>query len=237
VDVIFSYSTPGTLAAKKATSSIPIVFAGVSDPLIAGLVATLTRPGGNVTGVTLDNPELSAKRLSLLKEAVTAASNVAVLANPGFKASLSMVEETKRAARVLGVRLQILEARGPDELANVFGAMTAAKTDAVVVLPDPMFVAQRGRIAELAARARIPAMYHLRQFVEAGGLISYGADYAEAFQQGAMLVDKVLKGAKPADLPVERPWRCALAVNLKAARALGLSIPNSLLARADDVVE
>ena len=237
VDVIFAFSTPGAQAAKNATSTIPVVFAAVSDPLIAGLVATLTRPGGNVTGVTLNNPELSAKRLNLLKEAVPTASRMAVLANPHFKASSSMVAETTRAARALGVELQALEAGEPHELAKAFGTMTAAKAHAVVVLPDPMFVAQRRRIAELAARSRIPAMYHLREFVEAGGLIFYGADYVEAFQQGAVLVDKVLKGTKPADLPVEQPWRFALAINLKTAKALGLTIPSSLLQRADQVIE
>jgi putative ABC transport system substrate-binding protein len=233
VDVIFVYSTPGSLAAKNATSTIPIVFAGVSDPLIVGLVATLTRPGGNITGVTLSNSELSAKRLSLLKEAVPAMSRTAVLANPNFEPSSGMVAETRAAARALGVEIQVL----PQELAKAFGIMTAAKAHAVVVVPDPMFVAHRRRIAELAASSRIPAMYHLRQFVEAGGLIFYGADYVEAFQQGGVLVDKILKGAKPADLPVEQPWRFALGINLKTAKVLGLTIPQSLLVRADYVVE
>jgi putative tryptophan/tyrosine transport system substrate-binding protein len=237
VDAIFVYSTPGSLAAKNATSTIPIVFAGVSDPLIVGLVATLTRPGGNVTGVTLTNPELSAKRLSLLKEAVPTMSRTAVLANPNFKPSASIVAETKAAASTLGVEIQVLEVREPQELAKAFRIMTEAKAYAVVVVPDPMFVAHRWRIAELAARSRIPAMYHLRQFVEAGGLIFYGADYVEAFQQGAVLVDKILKGAKPADLPVEQPWRFVLGINLKTAKALGLTIPPSLLLRADQVVE
>jgi putative ABC transport system substrate-binding protein len=185
----------------------------------------------------LDNPELSAKRLSLLKEAVPTASRVAVLTNPDFKASSSMVEETRRAVQSLGVKLQVLEVREPREFAKVFGTMTAAKADAIIVLPDTMFVAQRARITELAASNRIPAMYHLRQFVEAGGLIFYGADYVEAFQQSARLVDKILKGAKPADMPVEHPWRFALAINLKTAKALRLTIPQSLLVRADHVVE
>jgi putative ABC transport system substrate-binding protein len=237
VDVIFAFSTPGALAAKNATSTIPVVFAAVSDPLIAGRVSSLTRPGGNVTGVTLNNPELSAKRLNLLKEAVPTASRVAVLANPDFKASSSMMAETTRAARALGVELQVLDVREPHELAKAFRTMTAAKAHAVVVLPDPMFVAQRRRIAELAASSRLPSIYHLREFVESGGLIFYGADYVEAFQQGAVLVDKVLKGTKPADLPVEQPWRFALVINLKTAKALGLTIPPSLLQRADQVIE
>jgi ABC-type uncharacterized transport system substrate-binding protein len=161
---------------------------------------------------------------------------VAILANPDFKATSSMAE-MRPAARALGVEIQVQEVREPRELAQAFGAMVAAKADAVVVVPDPMFVAQRRQIAELAARSRLPAMYHLRQFVEAGGLASYGADNAEAFQQGAMLVDKIPKGAKPADLPVEEPWRFVLGINLKTAKALGLAIPPSLLTRTDYVVE
>jgi putative ABC transport system substrate-binding protein len=237
VDVIFAYGTPGSLAAKNATKTIPIVFAPVSDPVLAGLVATLTHPGGNLTGVTLNNPELSAKRVSLLKEAVPAASRMVVLANPDFAPSPSLVAETRRGAQALRMEMQVLEVRKPQELAKAFATMTAAKTHAAVVLPDPMFIAERRRIVELAAASRIPAMYHLRQFVEAGGLMSYGADYVEAFQQGALLVDKILKGAKPADLPVEQPWRFALVINRSTAKALGLAIPQSLLLRADQLVE
>jgi len=205
--------------------------------LSVGLVTSFTRHGGNVTGVTLNNPELSAKRLSLLKEAVPAMSRVAVLANPDFKPSSSMVTETRLAARALGVDTQVLEVREPLELGKAFGTMTTAKANALVVVPDPMFVAQRQRIVELAASRRIPAIYHLREFVQAGGLIFYGADYVEAFQQAAVLVDKILKGSKPAELPVEQPWRFALGVNLKTAKILGLSIPESLMIRADYVVQ
>ena len=237
MDVIFTYVTPGSLAARNATRTIPIVFGAVADPLAAGLVRTLTRPGGNVTGVTTNNPELSAKRLSLLKEAVPATSRVAVLSNPDFPATSKMVAETRLAAQALGMQLQVLKVREPQDLAKAFGAMTAAKAHAVVVLPDAMFIAQRRRIAELAASSRIPAMYHLRQFVESGGLICYGVDYVESFQQAAVLVDKILQGAKPVDLPVEQPWRFALAINLKTAKALGLTIPQSLLRRADQVIE
>jgi putative ABC transport system substrate-binding protein len=237
VEVILAFSTPGALAAGKATRTIPIVFAGVSDPLTVGLVTTLTRPGANITGVTLDNPELTAKRLSLLKEAAPTALRAAVLVNPNFPASAGMVAETRRAAKILGLEIQVVEVREPNELVRAFDTMTAAKAPAVIVLPDTMFVAQRRRITELAASSRIPAMYHLRQFVMAGGLLSYGADYAEAFEQSAVLIDKILKGAKPAELPVEHPWRFSLAVNLKTAKALGLTIPPSLLARADQVIE
>jgi putative ABC transport system substrate-binding protein len=237
VDVIFAYGTPGSRAAKKATTTIPIVFGVVSDPLAAGLVASLTRPGGNVTGVTPNNPDLSSKRVSLLKEAVPAATRMSVLANPDFPATSNMVAETRLGAQPLGVKLQLLEVREPAEFAKAFGAMTKAKAQAVIVLADAMFIAQRRRIAELALSNRIPSMYHLRHFVEAGGLISYGADYKDLFQQSAALVDKILKGAKPADLPVEQPWRYALAINLKTAKALGLTIPQSILIRADQILE
>jgi len=237
VDVIFTYGTPASLEAKKATSTIPIIFGAVSDPLSIGLVATLTRPGRNVTGVTLNNPELSAKRLSLLKEAVPTAARVVVLTDPNFKPSSSMVAETRLAARTLGLEVQVLEVREPREFAKAFGTMTAAKAHALVVLPDPMFIAQRRRIVELAASSRIPAIYHLRQFVRAGGLLSYGVDYNDTFQQCARLVDRVVNGAQPADLPVEQALRFSLAINMKTAKALGLTIPPTLLARADQVIE
>jgi putative tryptophan/tyrosine transport system substrate-binding protein len=237
VDVIFAFSTPGARAAKNATTSIPIVFGVVSDPLAAGLVAALTRPGGNVTGVTPNNPELSAKRVSLLKEAMPAATRMALLTNPDFPATPSMVAEARRGAQSLGVDLQVLEVREPAGLSKAFDAMTAGKVNALIVLPAPVFIAERQRIVALTMRSRLPAMFHLRQFVEAGGLVSYGAEYQEMFQQGAVLVGKVLKGAKPADLPVEQPWRYALAINLKTAKALGLTIPQTLLLRADQVIE
>jgi putative ABC transport system substrate-binding protein len=237
VEAIFAFSTPGARAAKNATGSIPIVFGVVSDPIAAGLVATMTRPGANVTGVTPDNPELSAKRVSLLKEAVPAATRMTVLTNPDFPATSKMVAETRLAAKTLGVNLRVLEVRQPAELAKVFDVMAKAEAKALVVLPDPMFIAEARKIAELALTSRIPAMFHLRRFVEMGGLLSYGAEYTEMFQQGAVLMDKVLKGAKPSNLPVELPWHFALVINLKTAKALGLTIPPSLLARADHVIE
>jgi ABC-type uncharacterized transport system substrate-binding protein len=183
VDAIFAFSTPGARAAKNATGSIPIVFGVVSDPITAGLVSTLTRPGANVTGVTPDNPELSAKRVSLLKEAVPAATRMAVLMNPDFPATPKMVAESSRAARALGVELQVLEARQPAELVKAFDAMTRAKAKGLVVLPDPMFIAEAPRIAELAMTSRTPAMFHLRRFVETGGFISYGATVVQPADQ------------------------------------------------------
>ena len=237
VDAIFAYGTPSAQAAKKATSTIPIVFGVVSDPLAAGLVASFARPGANVTGVTPNNPELSAKRVSLLKEAVPAAKRISGLANPDFAATPHMVAETRLGAQALSVELQILEVREPAELATAFAAMGDSKTNGVIVLADSMFIAQRRRIVDLARSHRIPAIYRLRYFVEAGGLISYGAEYTEMFQQSAVLIDKVLKGAKPADLPVEQPRRYDLVINLKTAKILGLTIPPSLLARADEVIQ
>jgi putative ABC transport system substrate-binding protein len=237
VDVIFAFGTPGSRAARNATTTIPIVFGVVSDPLAAGLVASLTRPGGNVTGVTPNNPDLSAKRVSLLKEVVPVAARMSALANPDFSATSNMLAETRLGAQSLGVELQIVEVREPVELAKAFDAMTSAKAKGVIVLADPMFIAQRRKIVELALSHRLPAIYHLRHFVESGGLISYGAEYPEMFRQSAALVDKILRGAKPADLPVEQPWRYALAINLKTAKALGLTIPPSILIRADHVIE
>ena len=237
VNVILAYGTPGSIAAKNATTTVPIVFSAVADPLAAGLVATMTRPGGNVTGVTTNNPELSGKRLSMLKDIVPTAARVAIFANPDFPATSEMVAETQAAARSLGVKLQVVKIRQPQELAKAFGSIRAARAHAVVVLPDPMFIAQRQMVVELAAENRIPAVYHLRQFAAAGGLISYGVDYSESFAQAAGLVDRILRGAKAANLPVEQPWRYTLVVNLKTANALGLTIPQSILLRADQVIE
>ena len=190
-----------------------------------------------MTGVTTNNPELSAKRVSLLKEAVPDAARMSVLANPSFVSTPHMVAETRFGAQSLGIALQILEVREPAELAQAFAAMTKEHAKGLIVLVDPMFIAQRRRIVGLALSHRIPAMYHLRQFVEAGGLISYGPEYPEMFRESAVLVDKILKGAKPADLPVEQPWRYALAVNRKTAKALGFTIPQSLLIRADKILD
>ena len=237
VDVILTFGTPGARAAKSATATIPIVFAVVSDPIAAGLVASLTRGGGNATGVTPNNPELSAKRVSLLKEVVPAATRISVLANPDFVATPQMVAETRRGAQTLRVELQTVEVREPADLEKAFAAMVQAKSNGLIVLADPMFIAQRRRIVDLALTHRIPAMYHLRHFVGSGGLISYGAEYTEMFRQSAVLVDKILKGAKPAELPVEQPWQYALAINLKTAKALGVTIPSSLLTRAQQVIE
>lgn len=237
VDVIFVYGTPGALAAKNATKTTPVVFGGVNDPLTVGLVTSLRRPGGNVTGVTTNNSELSAKRLSLLKEVLPTASRVAVLANPEFKPTAGMLTQMRLASQPLAVQLHVLEAREPQEISSAFARISSLRADALVVLPDPWFLSQRTQIVTLAMSSRLPTMYHLRQYLEVGGLIAYGPSYVESFEQSAGLVAKILRGASPADLPVEQPWRYELAVNLKAAKALGLTIPQSVLLRADVVME
>ncbi len=237
VDILLTYGTPATVVAKKTTGNIPIVFAAVADPIVAGIVATLTRQGGNVTGVTSNNPELSAKRLSLLKEAVPKASRVVVLGNPNFQPYSGMVAETRVASASLGIQVRVLEPREPKELEAAFKTISPAKADALVILPDPMLISQRRRVVELVANSRLPAMYHLKQFVEVGGLMSYGISYSESFQQSAALVDKILRGAKPGDLPVEQPWRFEFVINIKTAKALGLTLPQSILFRADHVIQ
>jgi putative ABC transport system substrate-binding protein len=237
VDVLFVYGTPASLAARNATKAIPIVFAGVNDPLAVGLVTNLRKPGGNVTGVTTNNSELSAKRLSLLKEAIPTASRVAVLANPDFKPTGAMLDQMRIASEPLGVELHVLEARTTPEVATAFARISSLKPHALVVMPDPWFLSQRARIVELAMGQRIPTIFHLRQYLDVGGFMAYGASYAESFHQGAGLVDKILRGEKPGDLPVEQPWRYEVGVNLKAAKALGITVPQSLLLRADVVIQ
>src|SRR4030095_4039422 len=196
-----TFSTPAARAAKSATSTLPIVFGAVTDPVGAGLVAAFPRPGGNATGTTTSNPELSAKRLQLLKEAIPRVARIAVLANPTFQPTPSLVAETTAAAQALGVETDVWEVREATGLEAVFNAMVSAKIGAVDVLPDPMFISQRRQIVKLAAARRLPTIFHLKQFAEAGGLISYGANYVEMFRNNAVLVDKILKGRKPADLP------------------------------------
>jgi putative tryptophan/tyrosine transport system substrate-binding protein len=237
LDVLFVYGTPASLAAKGATKAIPIVFGGVNDPLAVSLVTDLRKPGGNITGVTTNNSELNAKRLSLLKEAVPSASRVAVLANPDFKPTMAMLEQMQQASQSLSVELHVAQARRPDEISAAFARLASLRPDALVVMPDPWFLSQRARIVELANTLGIPAMYHLQQYLDVGGFMAYGASYSESFVQGAGLVDKILRGAEAADLPVEQPWRYEVCINLKAARALGLVVPQSLLLRADVILQ
>jgi putative ABC transport system substrate-binding protein len=240
VDVIVAGGTPQALAAKQATRTLPIVFAAAADPVTSGLVASLARPGGNVTGLSMLTPELVGKCLEQLKQAVPGVSRVAVLWQPGAlgeRTEKDMLKGAEVAARALGVRLQFLEARGPADFDRAFSEMTRARADALTVLPSTMLNAERRRLVDLAAKNRLPAVYPWREGVDAGGLMSYGPDFADLFRRAATYVDKILKGAKPADLPIEQSTKYELVINLKTAKALGLTIPPSLLQRADEVIE
>jgi putative ABC transport system substrate-binding protein len=237
VDVIVSSGGAVTaLAVKKAVRAIPVVFIS-GDPVRAGLVASLARPGGNLTGVSTFSRELNSKRLELLKEAMPGISRVAVLANLAGPFTGANLKELEGAARALGVKLQVLGVRDPQEIDEAFSAMTRERAGALLVLSDAMFLPQRERIVGLAAKIRLPAMFEWREFAEAGGLLSYDTSLGDLYRQLATYVDKILKGAKPADLPVERPTRFELVINAKTAKALGLTIPPSLLLRADHVIQ
>ncbi len=237
VDVILVGGTPAALAAKNATGTIPIVLAGVGDPVGTGLVASLARPGGNITGLSFQTPELSAKQLELLKEAIPELSRVAVLSNPGNAGTAPMLRETELAARALGVQLRVMEVRSPDQFASAFARMRRERAGALLVLADPLFFLHRAQLAELAAKSRLPAMYGVTEHAQAGGLMAYSPNFANLFRRAATFVDRILKGAKPADLPVEQPTRFELVINLKTAKALGLTIPPSVLIRADQVIQ
>ena len=208
----------------------------MSDPVRAKLIDSLARPGGNLTGLTSASPDVSAKRLQLMKELVPALARAAVLATAAPTATFAL-QETEAAARLLAVELQAVVVHGPDEFDAAYAAMARARAEAVIVLPDLMFEQHIGRIVELAAMQRLPAMYYARSYVEAGGLMSYGPNPDVVFHRAAYYVDRILKGTKPADLPVEQPMRFELVINLKTAQALGLTVPPSILARADEVIE
>ncbi len=241
VDVIVAgWGTLAALAAQQATTTIPIVFGAVGDPVGEGLVASLSRPGGNVTGLSVNSPELASKSLELLKQAVPGMTRVALLLKPDAmpdRARKDRLELWDAAARALGVRLQVVEARRPEDLYRAFADMTKARADALTVIATPLFDTERRRLVELATARRLPAVYTFRTYVEAGGLMSYGPDVPDLFRRAASYVDKILKGAKPGDLPVEQPTKFELAINLKTAKALGLTIPPSLLQRADQLIE
>jgi putative ABC transport system substrate-binding protein len=237
VDVIVAANPAATFAAKRSTASIPIVMVNTPDPVQLGLVVSLGRPGGNVTGTTTLSADLPVKQLELLKGAVPRAVRVAVLwnsSNPWHPLALKGLEA---AARSLAVQLQILDMRGPEELDNAFAAMTRDRAGAVLVLADPMIFFHRTRLADLAAKHHLPAMYGQRGHVDAGGLMSYWAHQADLYRRVGSYVDRILKGAKPGDLPIEQPTRFELVINLKTAKAIGLTIQQSLLARADEVIQ
>jgi putative ABC transport system substrate-binding protein len=228
------------VAAKQATRTLPIVFAAVADPVTSGLVTSLAQPGGNLTGLSVIGPELVGKRLEHLKQVVPGVTRVAILWQPGNlpeRADKDMLKEAEVAARALGVRLQVVEARGPADFDRAFSDMTRARAGALTVWGSSLFNAERRRLVDLAAKNRLPTAFPWREFVDVGGLMSYGPSLADLFRRAATYVDKILKGAKPADLPVEQPTKFELVINLKTAKALGLTIPPSLLGRADEVIQ
>ena len=236
VDVIVVGGTSGALAAQQATRAVPIVFVSAVDPVMDGLVSSLARPGGNVTGLSANSSELTGKRLEELKRAVPGMSRVAVLWQPGAlseRTEQDMRKEAEVAARVLGVRPQFVKVQGPGDFDKAFAEMTNARADALMVVGGTMFLIERRSLVGLAAKNRLPAIYGLREYVDAGGLMCYGPDNADMSRRAATYVDKILKGTKPADLPVEQPTKFDLVINLKAGKALGLTIPPSLLQRAE----
>src|SRR5688572_16139821 len=239
VDLIVAFGGAQVVtAAKDATDTIPIVMIGIRDPVGTGVIASLARPGGNVTGVSGSaGLEFVAKQLELLKETVPNIHRVAVLSNPANPYHQLAIREVSVAARSLGLQLQLLEARGPNEFDGAFAAIGKERVEALLVLSDTMFNAHRTRLADLAARSRLPATYGVRESVEAGGLMSYGPSFLDFFRRAATYVDQILKGAKPAELPVEQPTKFELVINMKTAKALGLTIPQSVLQRADHVIE
>jgi putative tryptophan/tyrosine transport system substrate-binding protein len=240
VDVIVAVPTVSAPAAKRAAPKIPIVFTHVSDPVGAGLVTSLARPGGNVTGLTHLNASLNPKRLEILRETVPQVAQVAALWHPGGlgeRTESGMLKETEAAARALSLSLQLLEARRSADLDRVFAAVARGRSGAVIVLPGPVFLSEPGRVVDLIAKSRLPAIYFAREFAEAGGLMAYGADMADILRGAASYVDKILRGTEPANLPVEQGSKFELVINLKTARALGLKIPPALLQRADQVID
>jgi ABC-type uncharacterized transport system substrate-binding protein len=238
VDVIVTAGPISTRAAKQVTSSIPIVMAADDNPVEDGFVATLGRPGGNITGLTILSPELSAKRLALLKETIPRVSRVAVLSNPANHSHGPAVSATKAMALSLGLQLEAIAVRGPDEFENAFSAMSKSRTQALILgHRDPIFHVHAKRITSLALKGRLPAVFYLKDFAEHGGLMSYSPSYTALFRRAAVYVDKVLNGVRPGDIPVEQPTKFELVINLKTAKALGLTIPPSLLGRADQVIE
>ena len=237
VDVIVAASPPATEAAKLATRTIPIVFTVSGDPVAEGFVASLARPAGNLTGLATIGPELVGPQLQMLRTVVPKVSRVAILKNPTQPTHARAARQAEEAGRALGMQVQVLDARTPSEIEAAFASMSSQRAGGVLILRDAVFRAQGAQIVTLAARNRLPAMYGLREQAEIGGLISYGASVPHLFQRAATYVDKILKGAKPADLPVEQPTTLELVVNLKTAKALGLTIPPSLLGQADQVIQ
>ena len=237
VNVIVTGGGAAALAARKATSAIPIVMATGPDPVALGLVSSLGRPGGNLTGVTSVSSELSGKRLELTKELIPRVSRVALLSDPANPVSPLTLRDTERAAKSLGIAVQDAGVRSADDLEAAFSAMAKSRTEAVIVVQGPSMFPERRRVAALAVRHRLPTVVGSREYAEAGGLMSYGTDYPDLFRRAAGYVDRILRGARPADLPVEQPTKFELVINLRTAKALGLTIPQSVLIRADEVIQ
>jgi putative ABC transport system substrate-binding protein len=237
VQVIVTEGTTATRFAKQATSTIPIVMAQDPDPVATGFVASLARPGGNITGLSNLRPELSAKRLELLKEAIPGLGRVAVFGTLTTPGTAQALKETQLAAEALRVHLKYLDVKGPQDIETLIQAASADRADAIVVLASPFLLSHRIKLADLAAKSRLPTIYYSTDFVEDGGLMSYGVTVTDLFRRAATYVDKILKGAKPAELPIEQPTKVTFAVNLKAAKQIGFTVPPSLLLRADRVIE
>ena len=235
--VIITGSSIATIAAKRATSTIPIVFAAAADPVSSGFVASLAHPGANITGLSLMNEITGAKTLELLYAAIPTARRIAVMFNPANAGTASVLRTLKEAAQVLGAELLLTEVRSIDEIDGAFATMTEKRPDGLAVVVDPITITAARKIAELAAAHKLPAVYQAREFVTASGLMSYGPSLKDNFRRTATYVDKIIKGAKPADLPVEQPTKFELVINLKTAKALGLTMPQTLLMRADEVIE
>ena len=236
VDVILTHNTPPVLAAKQATSVIPIVFATAADPVGTGVVASLARPGGNVTGLSSATPDLAGKRIELLREVVPGLRRLAILSNPDNPYVASEVREDQAAARTLGLEVDLFQIRRAEDIAPVFEGLKG-RAEALFILPDPLLFTNRLRINTLALGARLPTMHLLREYVEASGLISYGPNWTDQWRRAADYIDKILRGAKPADIPVEQPTKFDLIINLTTAKALGLTIPETFLLRANELIE
>ena len=237
LDVIFAVNTPAALAMKRTGTTLPIVFATVSEPVVIGLVSSLARPAGNFTGLTTINRELMSKRLEVLKEAIPGAARIGYLANPGYAVHQVQLTEMNAAARSLGLTLHLAEVRAAPELEPAFARMAAAQVGAFIVQQDELFVEHRLAIVDLARQRRLPAMYVFSLYPRSGGLMSYGANAEDLYRRAAGYVDRILKGAKPGDLPIEQPTKFELVINLKTTKALGLKIPQSVIQRADQVIE
>jgi ABC-type uncharacterized transport system substrate-binding protein len=237
VDVIVTRGTPAALAAKNATATIPIVMAAIGEAVGTGMVVSLAQPGGNVTGLSAFVTELTAKRIEIMREIVPKIARMAMIDNMGNSSVPPQWDEMKRATLVFGIQPQLFDVRKPEDIGPAFDAAIAQRIDALAVGTDSVFIASRLRVVELAAKHRLPAIYATREFVEAGGLLSYGAHYPDLYRRTASYVDKIFKGAKPGELPVEQPTKLELVINIKTAKALGLDVPFHLQQRADEMIE